>query len=138
MLPDYRTHYTPAQNSRVELVSCPYFTTSLLDLTAPETLELADLDSFVVAICIEGRGTIARRQRRNASRASGRNGADPRFGPVARVHARRRDETADELDRMTRASGIRHDQITQSPKACLSSESAGFSRPRVANLRSFQ
>ena len=59
VLPDYRTHYTPAQNSRVELVSCPYFTTSLLDLTAPETLELADLDSFVVAICIEGRGTIA-------------------------------------------------------------------------------
>ena len=58
VLPDYRTHYTPAQNSRTELVSCPYFTTSLLDLTAPETLDLADLDSFVAAICIEGRGTI--------------------------------------------------------------------------------
>lgn len=59
VLPDYRTHYEAVQNSRVELVSCPYFTTSLLDLTAPETLDLADLDSFVVAICIEGRGTIA-------------------------------------------------------------------------------
>ena len=59
VLPDYRTHYEAVQNSRVELVSCPYFTTSLLDLTVPETLDLADLDSFVVAICIEGRGTIA-------------------------------------------------------------------------------
>ena len=43
---------------RVELVSCPYFTTSLYDLTRPETLDLASLDSFVVAICIEGRGTL--------------------------------------------------------------------------------
>ena len=58
VLPDYRTHYEPAQDTRVELVSCPYFTTSLYDLTRPETLALASLDSFVVAICIEGRGTL--------------------------------------------------------------------------------
>ena len=58
VLPDYRTHYEPAQDTRVELVSCPYFTTSLYDLTRPETLDLASLDSFVVAICIEGRGTL--------------------------------------------------------------------------------
>ena len=58
VLDDYRTHYEPAQDTRVELVSCPYFTTSLYDLTRPETLDLASLDSFVVAICIEGRGTL--------------------------------------------------------------------------------
>ena len=58
VLPDYRTHYEPAQDTRVERVSCPYFTTSLYDLTRPETLDLASLDSFVVAICIEGRGTL--------------------------------------------------------------------------------
>ena len=58
VLPDYRTHYEPAQDTRVELVSCPYFTTSLYDLTRPETLDLASLDSFVVAICIEGRGML--------------------------------------------------------------------------------
>lgn len=57
--PDYRTRYQTAQDRRVELVACPYFTTSLLDLTVPKTLDLADLDSFVVAICIEGCGTIA-------------------------------------------------------------------------------
>ena len=58
VLPDYRTHYQKAQDTRVELVSCPYFTTSLYDLTRPETLDLASLDSFVVAICIEGCGTL--------------------------------------------------------------------------------
>lgn len=58
VLPDYRTHYQKAQDREVELVSCPYFTTSLYDLTRPETLDLASLDSFVVAICIEGRGTL--------------------------------------------------------------------------------
>ena len=57
--PDYRTHYEAVQNSRVELVSCPYFTTSLFDLTRPETLGLASLDSFVVVICLEGRGTLS-------------------------------------------------------------------------------
>ena len=59
VLPDYRTHYTPAQNCGVELVSCPYFTTSLCDLTAPLTLDYAALDSFVVVICVEGKGMIA-------------------------------------------------------------------------------
>ena len=58
VLPDYRTHYEPAQDTRVELVSCPYFTTSLYDLTRPETLDLASLDSFVLAIFIEGRVTL--------------------------------------------------------------------------------
>ena len=58
VLPDYRTHYTPAQNSEVELVSCPYFTTSLLDMTEEQTLDLSTLDSFLVVICIEGAGTL--------------------------------------------------------------------------------
>ena len=30
---DYRTHYTPKQNESVELVTCPYFTTSVYDFT---------------------------------------------------------------------------------------------------------
>ena len=56
VLPDYRTHYTP--DSEVELVSCPYFTTSLYDLTHERTLDLAGLDSFLVVICIGGSGTL--------------------------------------------------------------------------------
>ena len=58
VLPDYRTHYTPARDSEVELVSCPYFTTSLLDLDEERTIDLTTLDSFLVVICIEGAGTL--------------------------------------------------------------------------------
>lgn len=58
VLPDYRTAYERAENREVELVSCPYFTTSLYDLTESIELDYAALDSFVVAICVEGRGTL--------------------------------------------------------------------------------
>lgn len=58
VLPDYRTPYQTAQNQRVELVTCPYFTTSLFDLNQPKEVDLKSLDSFVVAICIEGRGSL--------------------------------------------------------------------------------
>ena len=51
---DYRTHYVPKQNESVELVSCPYFTTSVYDLTESMTLDYSELDSFVVLICLEG------------------------------------------------------------------------------------
>ena len=36
---DYRTNYTPKQNEPVDLVSCPYFTTSVYDLTEDMTLD---------------------------------------------------------------------------------------------------
>ena len=58
VLPDYRTHYTPCRDTRVELVACPYFTTSLYDLTREQTLDLSARDSFVVVMCLEGRGTL--------------------------------------------------------------------------------
>ena len=58
VLPDYRTHYQKAQDREVELVSCPYFTTSLYDLTEALTIDYSALDSFVVVICVEGKGTI--------------------------------------------------------------------------------
>lgn len=57
--PDYRTHYEKTQNAPVELVSCPYFTTRLYDLTEPLTADYATMDSFIVAICIEGKGVLA-------------------------------------------------------------------------------
>lgn len=51
---DYRTHYTPKQNEPVELVSCPYFTTTVYDLTEPMDMDYSELDSFVIYICMEG------------------------------------------------------------------------------------
>jgi len=56
--PDYRTQYTPAENEEVELVSCPYFTTSVYDLTLPFARDLSEIDSFVVVMCLEGEGCL--------------------------------------------------------------------------------
>ena len=57
--PDYRTPYTPALNQEVRLVSCPYFTTSLWDLSQPVRKDLSSLDSFVVVMCLAGEATLA-------------------------------------------------------------------------------
>lgn len=51
---DYRTHYVAKENQEIELVSCPYFTTSFYELTQEFTLDYSVLDSFVVLICISG------------------------------------------------------------------------------------
>lgn len=58
VLPDYRTQYKNADNQRVNLVSCDYFTTSLYNLTEPYHMETGSLDSFVIVICTSGSGTI--------------------------------------------------------------------------------
>ena len=55
---NYRTEYTPVKDEEVEVVSCPYFTTSIYDLTLPYARDLSDIDSFMVVICVEGRGTL--------------------------------------------------------------------------------
>ena len=56
--PSYRTTYVPAANRRVELVKCPFFTTSLYEVDAPLTEDISGLDSFLVVICVEGSGTL--------------------------------------------------------------------------------
>lgn len=55
---DYRTRYTPKQNEGVELVECPYFTTSVYDMTEPMNIDYSELDSFVIYICMEGACTV--------------------------------------------------------------------------------
>lgn len=54
LLPDYRAHYKEEKDKPVELVSCKYFTTNLLELDKPLSRDFASLDSFVVYICMEG------------------------------------------------------------------------------------
>ena len=51
---DFRTLYEPVPNEPVELVACPYFTTSVYDMTEEITCDYSELDSFVVFICVEG------------------------------------------------------------------------------------
>ncbi|MCC8153481.1 MAG: class I mannose-6-phosphate isomerase [Tannerellaceae bacterium] len=54
LYPDYRTAYTPEENEKVELVSCPYFTTNLLEINQPMKRDISDLDSLVVYTCMAG------------------------------------------------------------------------------------
>ena len=54
VLDDYQTHYEAEMNEPVELVACPYFTTSLYDVDEEITCDYTELDSFVIFICLEG------------------------------------------------------------------------------------
>ena len=58
VLPNYRTEYEPTQNEGVQLISCPYFTTAVYDLTEPMTLDYSELDSFVILIAVKGEGRL--------------------------------------------------------------------------------
>jgi len=55
---DYRTHYEVEKNEPVELVACPYFTTSLYDIDEEVSCDYSELDSFVVLMCMEGNCTL--------------------------------------------------------------------------------
>lgn len=59
VLPDYRTKYEPKKNAMVCLVDQPVFTTSLLDMDKPMTLDWSSIDSFQILICLSGEGEIA-------------------------------------------------------------------------------
>lgn len=55
---DYRTHYRHALNKDIEVVSCKFFTTSILDLDKPHEKPLAKLDSFLVVMGVSGSGRL--------------------------------------------------------------------------------
>ena len=57
--PEYKTTYHPKENETVKLVSCPYFTTNLLDFTKSTEKDYANLDSFVIYVCLEGDFSIS-------------------------------------------------------------------------------
>lgn len=71
VLPDYRTHYQPKKNQRVELVACPHFVTSIYDLDQPLTLDYSQLDSFVVLIGIEGKACFTDNEGNNFTLQAG-------------------------------------------------------------------
>ena len=59
VLPDYRTKYEPHKNQPVLLVDSPVFTTSVLDMDSPVTLDWSAIDSFQILICLSGEGEVA-------------------------------------------------------------------------------
>jgi len=56
--PEYKTKYTPTKDETVHLVSCPYFTTNLLDFDKGVAKDYSNLDSFVIHVCVEGAYTL--------------------------------------------------------------------------------
>lgn len=55
---NYRTEYTREKDEEMQVADCPYFTTSVYDLTLPYAKDLSDIDSFMVVMCLEGSGTL--------------------------------------------------------------------------------
>ena len=56
--PEYKTSYVEKKDDENVLVECKYFTTSQYDLDKPFTKDLSGIDSFLVVMCIEGRGSL--------------------------------------------------------------------------------
>lgn len=52
------TAYQPKQNEPVELASCPYFTTNLLEISQETERDFSQMDSFVIYMTLEGEFTI--------------------------------------------------------------------------------
>ncbi len=50
----YKTNYSTNKNTVVNLVSCPYFTTNLLDIDKEISRDFINIDSFVAYSCVEG------------------------------------------------------------------------------------
>lgn len=55
---DYQLHYQAEPNQLTQLVSCPHFTTGILDLDGTQQLSVADHDSFLLVMVIDGSGTL--------------------------------------------------------------------------------
>ncbi|MDR2383871.1 MAG: class I mannose-6-phosphate isomerase [Prevotellaceae bacterium] len=54
----YKTQYFEEDNSSTRIVNCKYFTTNLLSLSQKTDRHYADLDSFVVYMCLEGKAKL--------------------------------------------------------------------------------
>ena len=54
----YKNQYTPKKDELVELESCVYFTTSLLELDKEFKRDYSEIDSFVIYICTKGSAQI--------------------------------------------------------------------------------
>jgi mannose-6-phosphate isomerase len=56
--PEYKSSYDQKLNESVELVSCNYFTTNLLEFNQVVEKEYNKLDSFVIYVCLEGEASL--------------------------------------------------------------------------------
>ena len=71
VLDDYRTQYDVVENEPIELVACPYFSTSLYAMTEVITCDFSELDSFVIFVCVEGSCTLYDNEKNEVSFKAG-------------------------------------------------------------------
>ena len=71
VLDNYRTEYHLKKNEPETVVGCPYFVTSVYDLSEPMTLDYSELDSFVILIAVKGAGTLTDSQGNQTSFQTG-------------------------------------------------------------------
>lgn len=55
---NYKTSYEKKKNEPVEVVKCPYFTTSILDFSQSTKRDYSAKDSFVIHVCVQGSYTL--------------------------------------------------------------------------------
>lgn len=53
--PDYKLKYEPKHNEAQSLVTCPYFSTNLIDIDQKMIRNLEGKDSFTIYICMQGK-----------------------------------------------------------------------------------
>lgn len=56
---DYKTSYTVVRNKSSEIVTCPYFTTNILEIDQPVEKEHSQLDSFIIYLSVEGNSSFS-------------------------------------------------------------------------------
>lgn len=54
----YKTEYNKEINQPVKLVSCPYFTTNLLEVDIQMSRDFKKIDSFIIYMCLSGHCTL--------------------------------------------------------------------------------
>ena len=54
----YKAIYSEKENSTSEIITCPYFTTSILPINGEVEVNHQEKDSFVIYICVSGNVTF--------------------------------------------------------------------------------
>jgi len=68
---EYKSNITPTLNTPVNLAECEYFTTNLIHLNKSIERDMNIMDSFVIYMCIEGKGKIIYRDNKSENISKG-------------------------------------------------------------------
>ncbi|WP_207536270.1 type I phosphomannose isomerase catalytic subunit [Desertivirga arenae] len=56
--PEYKSLYDEKKNEPVQVVTCDYFTTNILDFSQSAERDYSSIDSFVIHVCVQGSYTL--------------------------------------------------------------------------------